>query len=176
MGPLLACVFAALGSGVLPPVGRYVYVEDASRWVSVIRGPWRVVGHLDAAGKLTETHRFRWEGPVFGGVISGELLNGSPLRGKPLYELRAGLLVPGTLDDEGTFAPDGGQAIRFAEYKYTPTAPRIWNLPGHFLTEPGAKRFRESYAERARQNADPRRSGTPGFNFSRSPPQNREWQ
>jgi hypothetical protein len=35
----------------------------------------------------------------------------------------------------GNFVPEtGSKVIRFEDFKYSPEAPRIWNLPGYFLT------------------------------------------
>ena len=174
MGFVVAFLVVAFGNPPPPAAGRYVYVENASRSVCLIRGEWRVCGHLDARGEFKETQRVLSAGPSFiGGVKIGQILNAYALHGKPLYELRAGRLVPGTFDKEGTFIQDiGGKVIDFAAYKYTPTAPKIWNLPGHFLTEPEAKRFMD--AKRALE-ANPPPVGTPGFNFSLSPPRNKDW-
>jgi hypothetical protein len=180
MGLLFACMFAALGS-TLPGANRYVYIENTSRSVCIIRGAWNACGHLDARGKLTVT---QWvlNGQVsfVGGVKIGERLNAHPLRGKPLYELRSGRLVPGTFDDEGMFVPEiGGKVINFAEYRYTPTAPKIWNLPGHFLTESEAERFLEAKGRleetKRRLDAIPPGIDVPGLRPP-PPPRSKDWQ
>jgi hypothetical protein len=63
----------------------------------------------------------------------------SPVR---CYEFRNGVLIPGTMDTKGRFIPEvGGKIIPFSDYRYSPLAPRIWNLPGYFkYTHPLAKK------------------------------------
>ena len=50
------------------------------------------------------------------------------------------MLIPGEIQDDGRFVPEvGGTIIKFTDYTYTPTGPRIWNLPGYFVpNEPEA--------------------------------------
>lgn len=51
-----------------------------------------------------------------------------------LYELRHGVLVPVIYYTNRRFVPEvGGKIILFAQYKYTPFARRIYNLPGRFI-------------------------------------------
>ena len=37
----------------------------------------------------------------------------------------------------------GGKIIAFKDYEYSPTAPRIWNLPGGFVTEEEAAKLKK---------------------------------
>jgi hypothetical protein len=112
-----------------PPPAEYVFVRDTARRVGFNRRGVRYVGTLDADGNFYEEGRFSNKQP------------GSPLLGRytrigkpgPAYEYRAGTLVKGAINGDGVFVPDAdAPAIPFWQYKYSPTATPIWNLPGTF--------------------------------------------
>ena len=51
-----------------------------------------------------------------------------------LYEFRSGMLIPVTMSKDKQLIPDaGGTIIDFKDYHYSPTARRIYNLPGLFV-------------------------------------------
>ncbi|MBX9625691.1 MAG: hypothetical protein K2X82_17955 [Gemmataceae bacterium] len=130
---LLAVGGAAMSDPPAPPPAQYRFVENTDRWVGVHRGGWRLIGKLDKDGEFTQEQRFR-RGAGASSVPAHELLNGSRPAAAKAYEFRHGALVPGELRKDGAFVPEvGGTVIKFADYKYTPEAPRIWNLPGYFV-------------------------------------------
>lgn len=51
-----------------------------------------------------------------------------------VYEYRTGILVPMYINDKNKLIPEvGGKIIDFKDYQYSPTARRIYNLPGRFV-------------------------------------------
>lgn len=51
-----------------------------------------------------------------------------------VYEYRSGILVPMVFDEYRGLIPEvGGKIIDFKDYRYTPEARRIYNLPGRFV-------------------------------------------
>lgn len=55
-----------------------------------------------------------------------------------VYEYRSGFLVPMIIDLKKGLIPEvGGKIIDFKDYKYSPTARRIYNLPGRFVLKQG---------------------------------------
>lgn len=51
-----------------------------------------------------------------------------------VYEYRSGILVPMVFDEYRGLIPEvGGKIINFKDYKYSPEARRIYNLPGRFV-------------------------------------------
>jgi hypothetical protein len=120
-----------------PPPAEYVFVRDTDRWVGLYRGGTIYIGKLDADGKFHDSvridHNKRYSGMEREGkkyaLISWPELD----RLRPAYEYRAGTLVKGVINSDGVFVPDPeAPAIPFWQYKYSPTAPPIWNLPGTF--------------------------------------------
>ncbi len=56
-----------------------------------------------------------------------------------LYEFRSGKLIPMIVDQELGLIPEvGGIIIDFKDYRYSPTARRIYNLPGFFVRKQDA--------------------------------------
>jgi hypothetical protein len=50
------------------------------------------------------------------------------------YEFRSGRLILGETLEDGRFVPEiGSEVIDFKDYKYSPSAIRIYNLPGSFV-------------------------------------------
>lgn len=51
-----------------------------------------------------------------------------------VYEYRSGILVPMVFDEYRGLIPEvGGKIIDFKDYRYSPEARRIYNLPGRFV-------------------------------------------
>lgn len=139
-----AMVIAGLKAGVpsLPPTS-YEFVLRVNRLVEFRRPDFSIlVGRLDAGGEFTLSHTLPgvppgMHGKDFALYRSGRdnavRLGVNELNSQPVYELRSGALIPGTMVFSGPFVPTvGGAIIRFADYKYSSTAPQIWNLPGYF--------------------------------------------
>jgi hypothetical protein len=143
---------------------KYVFVENVARDWSLRRDGYIIAGRLNSRGEFTETFRLVHTAHIGGGVQIGPVLNFSLVEGTPVYELRSGVLVPGTFDKDGYFVPDvGGKIIKFSEYKYSPDGPKIWNLPGEYMTQTEAKKYRD-------WQAIPRPIVMPhGFDFSTGP-------
>jgi uncharacterized protein (TIGR03067 family) len=133
---LVAAGLATIGSTRLecapaPPPEEYVFVEDTDRWVGIWKGDVHLVGKLDANGDFTQTYRFE-----FGAAMSASftLINHPGPKAKNVYEFRSGRLIKGDLMTEGNFVPETGSSIvKFEDYKYSPDAIPIWNLPGTFM-------------------------------------------
>jgi hypothetical protein len=113
---------------------EYEFVEDTSRWVMVIQGNTESIGKLDAGGNFIPEKKYfqlkkgqpRSVGPPY------TLINGSAQKG--VYEFRSGRLIPGDIDEECNFVPTvGGKIIEFKDYRYSPKAAKIYNLPGKFV-------------------------------------------
>ncbi len=142
----VALVIAGLKAGVpsLPPTS-YEFVLRVNRLVEFNRPDYStLVGRLDAGGEFTLSHTLPGVPPELLGKDfalyrsrrdspSLVRLGVNELNPQPVYELRSGALIPGTMVFSGPFVPTvGGAIIRFADHKYSPTAPKIWNLPGYF--------------------------------------------
>lgn len=139
---LLAMGGVAMSDRPAPPK-EYKFVENTDRWVEVIHGKWRLSGQLDKGGEFTQVFRVLRDAPP-AMMPPAELLNGpGQVAAAPVkaYELRHGTLIPGELRKNGPFVPEvGGTVIKFADYRYSPEGPQIWNLPGRFVpVEPPAK-------------------------------------
>lgn len=51
-----------------------------------------------------------------------------------VYEYRSDYLIPMVFDSKYGLIPEvGGKIIEFKDYQYSPTARRIYNLPGRFV-------------------------------------------
>lgn len=120
---------------------KYVFYPYTERVVGICRGEWVLTGKLDINGD------FEQEGkrPRFGRSTIGlpyALI--TPTIDAPLkmYEYRSGMLIPGELQRDGRFIPKvGGKIIPLKDYVYSPTATKIWNLPGAFVPEEEAKKY-----------------------------------
>ena len=128
----------------------YEFVPRVNRLVEYSRPDGTVlIGRLDANGDFTLTSTVpvpvppEMRGMDFAFYESGPdspvPIGVRALNPQPVYELRSGALIPGTMAAKGPFVPKvGGAIIRFADYRYSTTATKIWNLPGFFrLVIPG---------------------------------------
>jgi hypothetical protein len=126
---LFCCAAVALGVGYHPREPEYVYVPDTAREVGFHRQRVLFIGTLDADGNFYVERQYDDDQP--GSRKIGRLT----WIGKwgPAYELRAGKLVKGEIDGAGVFVPDPwAPVIRFQDYRFSPDAIPIWNLPGYF--------------------------------------------
>jgi hypothetical protein len=137
------------------PKVKYVYVENAGRWVGVVRGDAYFIGKLDKNGDFIHEYKLR-VGQPSSFIPDHDLITftGSTTKPKKVYEYRSGMLIPGELRPDGRFAfgrfvPEaGGKIIPFNDYEYSPTAPPIWNLPGVFVTEEEAVKLKNRKLEK----------------------------
>ncbi|MGL6075280.1 MAG: hypothetical protein ACRC8S_14070 [Fimbriiglobus sp.] len=126
----------------------YVYVPAFHRTVGIALPTGAIAyGKLDASGEFVFSHRLPDSDPPGDFAICGSgpswmqprFLRWGAAEPYKAYELRSGMLIPGTIETSGRFVPtSGAKIISFADYKYSPEAPKIWNLPGDFqLLFPG---------------------------------------
>jgi len=120
--------------GPRPDPEEYKFVEDTTLWVNVIQGDVESIGKLDAAGNFIPDKRYLRtlkKGQPASSIPPCTLINFAQ---KEVYEFRSGRLIPGDIDDDGNFIPTiGGRITDFKDYRYTPKAPKIYNLPGKFV-------------------------------------------
>ena len=122
------------------PVARdeYVFVPDTDRFVALHQGPVVRIGKLDKRGTFSpDTRWVNLDAVPAPATLRCDVLN--PKRATPgyrqdVYEFRSDRLIPGQLDENGRFLPEiGGKIIEFKEYRYSPSARKIYNLPGRFV-------------------------------------------
>ena len=134
MATLVSIMLAIAGirANFIPGTETYKFVSNTERWVCVIRNNGQFLGKLDLHGEFTQEKRMP-AGSWSVGVPPHVVINGGSPR--KAYEFRSGVLIPGEIQDDGRFVPEvGGKIIKFSDYTYTPTASRIWNLPGYFVS------------------------------------------
>jgi uncharacterized protein (TIGR03067 family) len=129
-----------LESAPAPPAEEYVFVRDTDRWVGIVKKEIckgkisreiRLVGKLDANGDFTQVYRFETPPSMSPNYT---LINLPGPKAKKVYEFRSERLIKGDLMLEGNFVPDADSTIvKFEDYKYSPDAIPIWNLPGSFM-------------------------------------------
>ena len=99
----------------------------------LIRGETESIGKLDSAGNFIP-HKPWYQftkGQPLSMVPVTTLLNAPDQKG--VYEFRSGRLIPGDIDEKSNFVPTlGGRIVDFKDYRYSPSAPKIYNLPGKF--------------------------------------------
>ncbi len=135
---VLAALFFATGAIAEEPKGEYVFVPDTKRLVGISRDNGIIIGTLDADGEFHQTMKIESENPKVPFIVyngpSFDGLNRSFVTPRKVYELRSGMLIPGTMGPSGLFVPEeDGKIIKFSNYKYGPDARHIWNLPGRFV-------------------------------------------
>jgi hypothetical protein len=120
----------------------YVYVPALHRTVAIAlpTGAY-AFGKLDANGEFVFSRRhpdsdtpgdfaFYVSGPF---CMQPRFLRSGGAVPIKAFELRSGMLIPGSIETSGRFVPAlGEKIISFSEYKYSPDVPKIWNLPGDF--------------------------------------------
>ena len=142
----LAICFAAASSGPAREgsTPKYKFMLDIQRLVGIGKEDGVLIGKLDREGEFHQMRRiefqvlplgdetpplkvFFYRGPGY------EMLNGFSSTPHKVYELRTGMLIPGTIQAWGNFIPEeGGKIVKFSEYRHSPLARQIWNLPGRF--------------------------------------------
>jgi hypothetical protein len=129
----LCAANVATTSGQAPaPQDEYVFTPDTDRWVGVFRKKWLLIGKLDAEGTFI-SHEKHNKGAGLSQVPRFTIINYFFQRPKTVYELRSGRLIKGEMTPIGDFVPEVGSAvIKFEDYKYSPNAIPVWNLPGSF--------------------------------------------
>lgn len=111
---------------------KHVYIEDVNRIVGIMSRDTTIHGNLDSAG--TFTSKYTLEDGFYSGPLL-ILLNSGKLTPQKACEYRSGRLVPGTIKHGGIYISElSGKIISFASFRYSPTGPRIWNLPGEYVT------------------------------------------
>jgi hypothetical protein len=137
---LTIAAWLAVLNPLAPPTGRasqpaeYRFVLDTDRVVAIARGTALSIGKLDEAGNFLSDERWLeshgGSGPVF------RLINAPP---GPAYEYRSGRLIRGALEKDCNFVPEVGRLVTaFEDYRYSPGAVRIYNLPGRFVRKDAA--------------------------------------
>jgi hypothetical protein len=133
------CFGVAAAPDTAKPLSEHEYQEDLDAKVWHQQRGRRFIGYLDAAGnfypdpKRIPNNGYRLEAAWFG--ESARWTN-APFRDpeETVYEYRSGRLIKGVMKKNGDFVPDfGSTVIPFADYKYSKTASRIYNLPGRFV-------------------------------------------
>jgi hypothetical protein len=133
---LLQCASAVASSAAESPAApdEYMFVPDTGRLVClyVAKKGWLLNGTLDAEGDfILAVQKHGPKEPLQ--IPQYPVLNNHRLWTKTVYELRSGRLIKGVMVDGGVFVPGvGSKVIKFEDYKYSPTAIPIWNLPGSF--------------------------------------------
>jgi hypothetical protein len=115
-----------------PTQDEYEFKLDSDRVVVIMRGDYYLFGKLDKSGDFAETGK----ASITSGLSAGSsaILNHPFIRGRAVYEYRSGRLIKGMLDRSGAFVPEvSSKVIDFKDYRYSPDAIHIWNLPGTFV-------------------------------------------
>lgn len=133
----MTILFALTIVSALSDPANYRFVERLDRYVAQVTRDRFKLGRLSREGNFVVTRDVPVDGfdsgPPFVVLPSGSL------RPHQFYELRGQWLVLGWMDN-GTFTADAPpQKLKFTEYKYTPWAVPIWNLPGYFEFAPPPK-------------------------------------
>ncbi len=137
---LTAFTVAALAASGKPPFD-YRFVPNTERLVGIYRNKSLLIGRLDADGEFHQTQRLEpFVGPGLEEleliVYSGpgyEHLNSGSTTPRKVYEFRSGMLIPGTIQEQGNFVPEeGGKIVSFKTYQYSASVTPIWNLPGRY--------------------------------------------
>lgn len=129
-----AMILSQRSVAVDPIPGKYVFVENTDRWVSIVRGEWFLIGKLDKSGDFIHEFKFKTSDSTSAGIPVATSLNSTGPNSKKVFEFRSGMLIPGEIRKEGNFVPEaGGKMIEFKDYKYSPSEIPIWNLPGRFV-------------------------------------------
>lgn len=111
---------------------EYVFVPDLSIRYRHYLGESTCLGKLDIHG--TFIHDMTTINSKFGIIGGPSKLIEAKTPNEKVYEYRSGVLVPMYISDKNKLIPEvGGKIIDFKDYHYSPTARRIYNLPGRFV-------------------------------------------
>jgi hypothetical protein len=128
------------------PVVEYAFKQDLTRRVGVYRGTQIYPGTLDEHGNFIPDKDCKsFRNPLL--PIGGDdhvqdklkfnryiVINLQKEVNESVYEYRSGILIFGSLDDDGNFIPMlGERPILFLNYTGERTKHRIYNLPGDFV-------------------------------------------
>jgi hypothetical protein len=85
---------------------------------------------------------------------------------EPVFEYRSRRLIPGNLDEDGTFLPDvGSRVVDFQDYHPGSGVRRVYNLPGRFVEKGEKESLPPKYTPLAHADA-PVKTGVPaGYNY-----------
>ena len=137
------------GEDPIGPGKQYVFVQIIDRAVGIHRGQWMIYGLLNADGDLIPENKHRFGAPM-SNLPSYATLNFVAGEPRACYEFHSGRLIKGEMTSAGRFVPETGSAvIRFEDYKYSPTGPDIWNLPGTFMRKDKLEERRKWLTEHA---------------------------
>jgi hypothetical protein len=154
-------------AGDEPP--QYVFVLDLRPTVGMRYGNKVYLGQLGEQGTFYEVRTqepYQHPSAPSSGINtarSRELMKRYPIINvsrnsddpERVYEYRCGRLIAGEVDGGGPFIPEiGGKIIAFADYKYSETATRIYNLPGYFMRRDKLEERRRWLAEHLGENPE----------------------
>jgi hypothetical protein len=107
-----------------------------------------IVGELDADGNFSQTSPHKSARANFLRSPQGPVLSvwhGYDVeKSWPAYEFRAGRLIRGAQEWDGTFVPDLGSEVKmFSDYRFLdPNEPPIWNPTGFIMRKEWAEHYR----------------------------------
>ncbi|HQR05888.1 MAG TPA: hypothetical protein PLN21_03645 [Gemmatales bacterium] len=111
---------------------QYLFVPDLTINYRHTLGPNPCLGVLDAKGTFIPD--MTSINSKFGRIGGPSALIEAKTPNEKVYEYRTGILVPMYINDKNKLIPEvGGKIIDFKDYNYSPTARRIYNLPGRFV-------------------------------------------
>ncbi|HQR05887.1 MAG TPA: hypothetical protein PLN21_03640 [Gemmatales bacterium] len=120
---------------LFPVVQDYVYDANAKSIARTMVGNKYCLGYYDQDGDFVpDLKRYPREDDWDTTDNGPQPLLSSLAINQPVYEYRCGILVPMIKDPQHGLIPEvGGKIIDFKDYRYSPTARRIYNLPGRFV-------------------------------------------
>jgi hypothetical protein len=129
----------------------YEFVIQPGKRASFLLTPRTIVGWLDEQGNFHwDPDRFQPDSAAAFGPRGPALMNAAYRAREPVFEYRSARLIPGIIDERCNFVPDlEGVVADFRDYRYSPDARRIYNLPGKFVKK-------EQSAEKKPAVADPK--------------------
>jgi hypothetical protein len=115
---------------------QFEFISDTQRIVELLRSEEIVIGSLDANGEFNLDHVIKF--PKDGILYRFRNINGNAktlgvnsIKPVPVYELRSGTLISGTMKAGGPFVPTVDSKItRFEDYVYSESA-RLFSARWH---------------------------------------------